>query len=275
MNDILLIGPYIGDWKNEILTFRPYAKWVYDQLNIKNTECFISSHFNRKFLYDWIPEENFIPVFEQLTRDEIGQHNYMHKSICIKDYKLLVKEFKQKIIKLRKVSIRNIKIYNLSYLESTPHYSWYQKIFTKINVEPLYNDYIIYIPDMSIDVDTNNKIFNNLQSEYENLVMVGDNNCHGIDDCINFQIDYSETGYRNLVRYILGCKFVITPCSHWTFLCNLHHIPVISWGTNGNIYKRNNEFGFDNPMNYILIDNDINKLISSIKYFNRKIDGGL
>ena len=265
MKDILLIGPYIGDWKQEILTFRPYARWIYDQLD--QPKCYISSHFNRHFLYDWIPEKNFIPVFEQLTRKETGQNNYMHSDINAKDYKILIKEFKQKITEKESISVRDISLYNLSYLESTPHYSWYQKKFTKINLKPIKNDYIIYIPDKSISKSFNNKIYKALSEEYNNIVMVGDENCHSLNDCINFQINYPETGYELLIKYIMGCDFVITPCSHWTFLCNLQNIPVISWGMEGNIYKQNNDYGFNNKDNYILISENINRIIDAVRYF--------
>jgi len=271
MKNVLLIGPYIGDWKNEILTFRPYARWIYDQLD--EPECFISSHFNRQFLYDWIPEDNFIPIFEHLTRNESDQKNYIHNNVDIRDHKLLVKEFKQKIVKDKGISTRDITIYNVSYTASTPHYSWYQKVFTKINLKPFYNDYIIYIPDKSISVDNNNFIVDTLSKEYDSIIMVGDNSCYDIEKCINFQIDYTESGYKNLMRYLLGCKFVITPCSHWTFLCNLHHIPVVSWGSGANIYKSDNDFGFDNPKSYILIDDNPCRVINAVRYFNRKING--
>lgn len=270
MNDVLLIGPYIGDWKNELLTFRPYANWIFNQLD--KPICYISSHFNRKFLYDWIPEENFIPVFEHLTRNESKQNNYLHDDITAKDYKLLIKEFKKTIIEKEKITSKNINIYNLSYLESKPEYSWHQKIFTKIKIEPIPNNYIIYIPDSSISTSFHDTLLCSLLNEYDNIAMVGDHTCYDIEKFLNFQINYSEVGYENLMKYILGCKFVITPCSHWTFLCNVHKIPVVSWGLNGNIYKKDNVYGFDNN-NYILIDKKMSNVLNSIKYFYKKTVG--
>jgi len=267
-DNILLIGPYVGDWKQEILTFRPYARWIYEQLG--RPSCYISSHFNRHFLYDWIPKENFIPVFEQLTRNETGQNNYIHNDIGSKDYKILIKDFKQRIKEKEDISIRDISIYNLSYLESTPHYSWFQKKFTKIKINPIENNYIIYIPDKSISESVNNEIFKELLKEYDNVVMVGDSNCYELNDCINFQINYAETGYELLIKYIMGCRFVITPSSHWTFLCNLQNIPVISWGMDANIYKKDSDYGFDNKDNYILISDDIDRVLNAVKYFYKR-----
>jgi len=264
MENVLLIGPYIGDWKQEIFTFRPYARWIYEQLD--HPKCYISSHFNRQFLYDWIPDENFIPVYEQLSRNEVEQDNYIHKSITIKDFKLLIKDFKQSVINKENISIKNLITYNLSYLKSTPHYSWYQKIFTKINVKPIKNDYIFYIPNKSISREDNEKITKFLLSKYDNIKLLGDNNCYDLDKCLNYQIDYIETGYINIIKYILGCKFVITPCSHWTMLCNLHHIPVFSWG-DGGIYKKDGDYGFENPNNHICINNDVEIVMKAIEYF--------
>lgn len=267
--NVLLIGPYIGDWKSEILTFRPFAEWIYNQLD--KPVCYMSSHFNRRFLYHWVPDNNFVPVFEHLTRNEANQCNYIHRSITQKDYKLLIKEFKQEIVKREGISVRNITLYNLPYLESSPPVSWYQKFYSKIKIDKIPNDYVIYIPDSSINGDDHKKLLDFLTNNYKNVIMMGDNSCWDIEECINFQIDYSETGYQNLIKYILGCKMVITPCSHWTFLCNLHKIPVMSWGVNGNIYKSTGVFGFDNPNNFILISNEINNILNSIDYFYKKI----
>jgi len=268
MKNVLLIGPYIGDWKQEILTFRPYAKWISEQLDYNN--IFISSHFNRKFLYDWIPEENFISVYEHLTRNETEQKNYIHKSVNIKDYKLLIKELKQKISKQQNISIRNITTYNLSYLESTPHYSWFQKSFSPIKIKPISNNYILYIPANDISDDENQKIFDELEKRYKNVYMIGDSHCYNFEYFINYQIDYFETGYSNLMRYLLGCKMIVTPCSYWTMICNLHHLNVFSWGTGRN-YKRNEDYGFDNQNNYILIDDNFERIFKSLEYFKNKI----
>jgi len=264
MKNVLLIGPYIGDWKQEILTFRPYAKWISNQLDLD--DIFISSHSNRGFLYDWIPEENFVPVYEHLTRNEKDQSNYLHKSVDVKDYKLLIKEFKQKISKQQQISIRDIVIYNLSYLESTPHYSWYQKDFTKIKIDPIPNDYILYIPANDISDKENYRIFDALKEKYKDIYMIGDSHCYNFDYFINYQIDYYETGYINLMKYILGCKMVITPCSYWTMLCNLHQVPVFSWGEGRN-YKHGGDYNFDSTNNYILITNDFDRIMSGIEYF--------
>ena len=268
MKNVLLIGPYIGDFKREVQTFEPYARWIYEQLDKPN--CFVSSHSNRKFLYDWLPEENFIPVFEHLTRDEENQNNYLHNTINAKDYKLLIKEFKSTIIKMLNVSNKNILLYNLPYLENTPIISWYQKIFNRINLQPIKNDYIIYIPDNSLKKEENTDIFNQLSFLYDNLVMVGDHSCTHLNDCINFQINYIENGYNLLIRYILGCKMVIAPTSHWTYICNLHHIPVVSWGKSARIYKKDSTYGFNNPYSYILVNYTNQNLLNAINYQLRR-----
>jgi len=262
--NVLLIGPYIGDWEHEITTFRPYAKWISE--NVDANKIFISSHFNRQFLYDWIPNKHFIPVYEHLTRNEKQQQNYLHESIDNKDYKFLIKESKQQICKKLNISIRQILHYTISYLESTPHYSWYQKIFTPINIDPIPNDYILYIPSKNVSDNINKKYYNYLNTTYNNVYMIGDSHCYKFDHFINYQIDYYETGYKNLMKYLLGCKLIITPCSQWTMLCNLHNLPVFSWG-DCRQYMKNSDYGFNNNNNYILISNDFKRVIKSIDYF--------
>jgi hypothetical protein len=42
---ILAIGPYIGDFENELLQFRPYARWLTEA--IKWDKIYLSTHVNR------------------------------------------------------------------------------------------------------------------------------------------------------------------------------------------------------------------------------------
>ena len=76
----VLVGPFLGDYKTEIIDFRPYVRWIYEA--IKPEKMFVATHSNREFLYDWA---TVIPVFEDLSRDELNQSGFIHNSISQKD----------------------------------------------------------------------------------------------------------------------------------------------------------------------------------------------
>ena len=44
---VLALGPYIGDFKNEILNFQPHIKWIHEVVGIDNV--YVCTHRNRSF----------------------------------------------------------------------------------------------------------------------------------------------------------------------------------------------------------------------------------
>ena len=61
-------GPWIGDFESEIITFRPYIKWVSEVSEINNNDFFLYTHENRSFMYDWIPEDNIFHVYQHVVK---------------------------------------------------------------------------------------------------------------------------------------------------------------------------------------------------------------
>ena len=128
---ILGLGPYIGDFKQEFLTFRPYARWLTDVVEYE--EIYLSTHMNRSFMYDFVPKKNIIPVYEIFSRNESGQSGYIHKDLQQKDYNLLVRRFKEKIVERESCSKKDIEVHHLNYVKSTPHYPIFNKVFDRIS----------------------------------------------------------------------------------------------------------------------------------------------
>ena len=64
---ILACGPYLGDFEQEIITFRPYCRWLYEV--VEHDKIYLNTHFNRFFLYDFVPDQNKISVYMQFTRN--------------------------------------------------------------------------------------------------------------------------------------------------------------------------------------------------------------
>lgn len=246
---ILAAGPYIGNFEQEILTFRPYVRWLCEILDYE--QIYLNTHFNRFFLYkQFIKEENMIPVYENLTRDEIGQRGYIHRSIKPKDYQILVKNIREKIMKLEDCSRKDIELFNISYVKSTPPQSIYNKRFNSIDVSDIENEYkkkVIFIPS---NLDNRERLLGirNFLKEYDDCITIGDKKTRFRDDNIILnRVDYVENGWKLMVKIITDARAVICPLSFWTAICNLQQTPVFSWGDQvgqhrpGGIYYFNNK----------------------------------
>ena len=262
----IALGPYVGDWKQEIFTFRPYMRWITNTVSHK--DVFISAHSNRFFLYDWIPEDHKIPIYEDLTRNEFDQVGYIHLNLSKRDYTLLQKTFKAKVAE--KDDLEN---FFLVYNSSTMWYPLYSKVFEKINVIEqldLEDEYIVFIPDITESQDFLMSIYNSLKEEY-NVVVIGDMKTHLSDlNVILKNPDYFEKSYEYIIEYISKARAVICPTSHWTLLCNLQKVPVFSWTANTKQYV----FGgltLENRHCCSVIGNDKSMIVSSFRNFVEKL----
>lgn len=252
---ILLLGPYIGNFLYEITVFRPHIQYIFEV-----SECddvYVSSHLSRSFLYDWVQPSNFIPIYEYLSRDEDKHHGYTHTDISKSEFGQIVKRTS------RSISSDKIDIYTLPYSKSTNTIPFQQKIYSKItypDIEIDDKDFIIIIPDKSIDTFN---LYNKLKDDY-NIIVIGDMNC-GIenDNVILKDPDYFTNGYIKIFNYIHKAKLVITPLDHWALICNIQGIPLLYWGDNASMYKKDGVYGFGN--NVVSICDDTIKP-SQVKY---------
>ena len=60
-------------------------------------KTYISTHFNRSFLYKEFKNE-LLPIYKQLSRDELGQEGYIHKSLSLKDFNILIEKMRKENI---------------------------------------------------------------------------------------------------------------------------------------------------------------------------------
>lgn len=260
IDKIVLFGPYIGDWKEEVLSFRPLVNWIYS--NLEFTDYYLSTHFNRAFLYDFIEEDKFIPVYESLSRDENKQKNAIHKDIKTKDYSsIILKNVRDDISNRTGYFKRDIVQYSLSYIKSVQNFSISNKKFSKIPyTEDKEKRKIVFIPDRRSKRKTLEIIANYLDKHYKNeYVIVGDDKTRlSEENVIKKRIDYFEFVYELIVDYISNAKLVICPCSHWTVLANQQGTYVLSWGSE-NIaqYKTDGIYGFGNENSIINIQKEM------------------
>ncbi len=247
---VLGLGPFIGEFKHELLTFRPYARWLTEVIDYKNV--YLNTHLNRSFLYEFVPEENIIPVYEVFSRDEEGQTGYVHKDLQQKDFNLLVRKFKGEIVEREQCSKKEVEVHHLNYVKSTPHYSIYNKIFeeistpTNINIPKEHHNKVVFIPAMTHPIEKCSYIYSYLKKEHECLVVGNIDTWFSKDNVVLSNIDYFENGWKYIVEYIAKAKAVVCPLSYWTALCNLQNKKVFSWGLNPGQYREGGMYYFGN-----------------------------
>ncbi len=270
---ILALGPFIGSFEQEILTFRPHMRWI--ELNTDHEIVYYSSHFNRKFLYPQVTPKRYKPVYRQLTRQEIHQFGYSHRDVNQRDFMGMIRGYKDVIIDKIGCIKKDIDQQSLPYVKYISPISIYHKIFEPIKV-PISKrkGYVVYIPDNSMTEDDALVVFDYLNSTCK-FAIVGDMKCHLSESNEILQdVDYLQNGYQKTITAITNAKAVITPCSHWTAIANLQGVPVISWGKNVGQYRDQGIYHFGNDKSrtiYYDEDSNIKNLLKQLDRYLQEI----
>ena len=268
---ILILGPYIGDFETECILFRPYSCWLCNALDAD--KIYLGTHSNRMFMYyDFLPKENVLPVFENISRDELGQVGYIHNSVSQKDYQIFIKNMRETIQEREECSRKDMKFFSLSYIKSTPVVSIYKKLFSSVkyfDVKNVYAGKVVYIPDNSIKKELHTKIYKFLK-EYD-VVVIGDKHTrmHKCNVVIP-QFDYYENGYKLIFKIISEAKAVICPVSFWTTICNQQEVPVFSWGESVVQHKPGGIYHLGNDKSMVIWSDNIP--FDMIKHFLERIN---
>ena len=262
---VLAIGPYLGSFKEEIFTFRPYARWLSEA--IEWDKIYLSTHLNRIFLYEnFVPVENVIPIFQQYSRDEKNQNGYVHTKIHKSDFRLILKKFKEDIIARENCSKRDIEIHHLSYSKSTPPYSIYNKLFDEIpevniKIPKRHQNKVIFIPAKTEKIELLAYVYKVLKKRYNAIVVGSADTWFSNENVILDRLDYFENGWKYLVQYITLAKAVICPASYWTGLANLQRKHVFSWGENPGQYRDGGMYNFGNSKCTIIPESEDPRII--------------
>jgi hypothetical protein len=173
-------------------------------------EIYISSHFNRKFLYHGLATE-FFPINPMISADEISQKNHFNKNIYKTHYNVLEKDFKSNFDE------DNIQFYNFEYNKYKMPCSMFQLKFDRLNFDIRYRmeDKILFIPDRNEKESYLGGVLSYLTTILGNkLVVAGDSKTHLNDKNVLLNsINYHDIVYKELVNYISSCKAVICPAS--------------------------------------------------------------
>lgn len=268
---ILLTGPYIGNFEQEVITFRPYVKWLSEILEYD--KMYISTHSNRAFLYaDIVDEDHVLPIFEDLSRDELGQTGYIHTSISQKDYQVILKGIKDIIVEREGCNKRDVEVYNLSYVKSTPPMSIYNKKFVPIDSTAVMNvaDYenkIVFIPDRTATGSALRTVRDYLQENHD-FIIIGDMKTRFTKDNVVLKlVDYFENSWKYMIQIISKAKAVVCPLSYWTTICNLQHTPVFSWGEQVGQHKEDGIYNFNNKKCLAFPNSNQKVLIKMLDHF--------
>ena len=268
MKKIVVVSPYIGDFKTEILHFWPFINWL-KQAFYEN-EIYVSSHINRKFLYNNI---NYLPINSFLSRSENRQQQWIHKDISSKDYKYLEDVYYKKIFENNIHKSEIIKI-QLGYSKKTyNNISIFQKKYDNIEIEMdiKLNNTVLFIPDNIENLSFLSNIFELLSNTFSRVVIGGDTKTHLIDkNSILNKVDYFSNGYENIFKQILNSNFVVCPVGHWTYICNLLGIPCFSWGKNVSLFKEDGIYNFNNKKSFVFCydrKNGLHNFEKMLKYF--------
>ncbi len=245
---MILLGPYIGNFEQEILTFRPYVRWLLDILEYDI--AYVSTHSNRSFMYeDFILNDFIIPIFEDLSRDELNQEGYIHKNMTQKDYQILLRNVKDTIVEKEGCNKRDIEVYSLSYVKSTPPLSIYNKRFMPIGHSEIdvqdYVDKIVFIPDR-VATGSILRLVRDCLLDYDYIIIGDQKTRFTAENVVLNLVDYFENGWKYMIQIISKAKAVVCPLGYWTTICNLQAVPVFSWGANVGQHREGGIYHFGN-----------------------------
>jgi hypothetical protein len=272
---ILIGGPFIGSFEQEVLTFRPYLLWL--MLQAKPEIVYVNTHANRSFLYDFILDDHALPVYEHISRNELGQLGYIHEDVDSKLFQTFVKDIKTNVCGIEDCSKRDLETYHLSYVRSTPHVSIYKKVFSPIqipDVENPFKDKIVFIPHSSESREVLSKVKTFLK-DYNDLVIAGDTRTRFRNqNVVLSMVDYYENGLKLLVKMISEAKAVVCPLSYWTTICNLQHAPVFSWGKTVGQHREGGIYHFNNKRCLAYPADDMNIVLHMLENFLEEVYNG-
>jgi len=260
---LIILGAFVGSFKCEVETFKPYVDWIIKYIKFPN--IVVSTHYNRKFLYD--DYVTVIPILKECSVDELGQVDHKH-NIINKNYEVLMNNIKNYLAKNTAFKKNDMITYNLGYTRNMKIFEsqkFYQS-FPKISVDT--KDNILYIPHWSQLEEEHKEIYETIKND---VTILGDRKIHLQEhNALLEEPNYSDIVFEQIVGRIQNCSAVITPCSHWTTICNLHKVSVFSWGYPVGRYKRQiNNKSVIVPFN----NNDIDSLIKCIKKFIKDVKG--
>ena len=269
---VLLAGPFVGSFSEELLSFRPYITWVSKVLNKQIDSVVVSTHVNRMFMYQ-NAYTTCIPIEREWTFDELNQVGILYKALNRRDYLNYTGKIVTQVSEETKKSRENIKIHNLNYTQNYQPCSDFQKIYTSIPIptdikKSVTKDTILYIPSFEETEERAYKLYELLKINY-NVIVIGDAKTHLQEkNLIMKRTDYLTNVYKCIIKWASECKMVVCPASHWTFLCKLQGVNVFSWGQNVAPYK----FGTNSSLLPTCPETKIEKIYDQFLWYANKGD---
>lgn len=208
---IIVIGPFVGSFFEEIINFRPLVHWI--SKNILYDDIFIISHFNRDFLYNDV----MIPIYEQYSIDDSKLKDHRNLDISNRLYNLISKSLKNDIIRATGHQPKEIVDICNKYPKNKSKISLlnqsFNKIDTPLDIEVnISKDTVAFIPDKSESITKLKKVLNHLQKTY-NVIVIGDSNIYFKDlSLLNSEYMLLYT-YKYIIHILSKVQAVVCPLS--------------------------------------------------------------
>lgn len=239
---LLLAGPYVGSFEQELLSFRPHVTWVKNVLNQKS--MVVNTHANRLFMYSNVATST-LPVNPTWTADEDNQVGIFYKPLSRRDYLNYTGKVLNQVAETTHTPKEEIKLHGLNYIQNSQPCSNFQKTHTRIPIptdikKSVTKDTILYIPSLEESEERAVKLYDMMRKNF-NVVVIGDHKTYLHNkNIIMKRPDYALSVYKCIVKWLSECQMVVCPASYWTFLCKLQGTYVFSWGENVAPYKYGN-----------------------------------
>ena len=265
MSKAVLLGPYVGDFTQEILVFRPYIRYISHTMDDMN--IFISSHSNRSFLYEWIDPDRFLPIYDHISRNELNQTGFTYNDITKTEFNQITKKIRENI------DFDDIDTFTLPYVKNTNGISYYQKFHTPFSIPDMEDDFgdisIVGIFDKS---DQSIEVYDLLSDRF-NISVIGDMN-NGLEEHNKLMrnTDFSSNNYLRMFNYIKRSKLVVTNCRDWVLICNCQGIPVFYWGYDSSLYKSDGALNFGNKKCTSVCNMDSSSILDMINYSYKRLE---
>ena len=267
-NSTLLLGPYIGSFKDEVQIFIPHTRWVAENV-IQTEKIVVCTHGATSFMYsDWaetVSVDPFLSGYDQHA-------GIINRNVDKRNYSKYFQTVKNTVSELYNINKNQLKTYSINYSQTLPYYSLYQKTFRKIPLptdilESIDRDTILFIPDPSETLERLEEIFTLLNNEY-NVLVIGDHTTVMDSENVLLHDRFIKNNYKYIIQWISECKMVVCPTGFWTSLCKLQGKEVFSWGDGAlGQYKDGNH----SCIMSVDKSTPIEKIFKQIQWYEKKI----
>jgi hypothetical protein len=254
----VIIGPYVGNFEFEFIAFRPWVRWLCEAWKevCEKNDIYLSTHYNRMFLYDWLDENNILEFDRSISHTT--KKKYLNEEVDGKRFLELTKEIKTKVAEINDIKRKDVKCVNLGYVKY-PSIPYHKRIFSPIKVDKDESE-VIFI-DSGRNFDQVKDYFKNNNIKYS---------------IYHHKALENEINIYDIVKKVSNARLLVCPIGIWTTLGNIQQIPVFSWGKYGiSQYTKDGMYHFNNKKCFVIASSMENQksIVSGIDFYMMRFNG--